>query len=113
AAMRRYFPSREDKMFQWNIDGWGSAMWFADAAASCGAKLTRACLEAYLNRPAGYTARGLWWPRNNEKWNFETKKTLYRCISIAQWSDAARSFVNRADYHNTCYTTPYLSFDTV
>jgi branched-chain amino acid transport system substrate-binding protein len=113
AAMKRYFPSREDKMFQWNIDGWGSAMWFADAAQSCGAALTRACIEKYLNRPAGYTARGLWWPRNNEKWDFETKKTLYRCISVARWSDAVHSFVNVADYHNTCYTTPYLSFDTV
>lgn len=110
AAMKRYFPHRENRMYQWNVDGWGSAMWFADAAASCGAKLTRVCLEAYLNRPAGYTARGLWWPRNNEKYDFEKMKTLYRCITIAQWSDAARSFVNRAPFHKTCDTTPYLPY---
>ena len=110
AAMKRYFPNREDRMFQWNVDGWGSAMWFADAAASCGANLTRACLEKYLDRPAGYTARGLWWPRNNEKYDFRTKKTLYRCIQVAQWVDAAKSFVVRAPYQSTCYTTPYLPY---
>jgi len=110
AAMKRYFPARESRMFQWNVDGWGSAMWFADAAESCGAALTRACLEKYLNRPAGYTAHGLWWPRNNEKFDFEHKKTLYRCIQVAQWVDAANSFVTRADFHSTCFTTPYISF---
>jgi branched-chain amino acid transport system substrate-binding protein len=110
AAMKRYFPSREDRMFQWNVDGWGSAMWFADAAASCGANLTRACIEKYLNAPKGYTARGLWSPRNNEKYNFETKKTLYRCIQVAQWDDKAKSFVTRAAYPKTCYTTPYMPY---
>ena len=40
----------------------------------------------------------------------ETKKTLYRCISVAQWSDAAKSFVVRATYQKTCYTTPYMPY---
>jgi branched-chain amino acid transport system substrate-binding protein len=110
AAMKRYFPNREDRMYQWNVDGWGSAMWFADAAASCGAALTRPCLEKYLNQPKGYTARGLWYPRNNEKFDFEKKKTLYRCISVAQWSDSAKTFVTRAPYSSTCFTTPYLPY---
>lgn len=111
AAMKRYFPTREDQLYQWTVDGWASAMWFTDAAASCGAALTRGCLENYLNKPKGYTARGLWWPRNNEKYNFDTQKTLYRCIQIAQWDDRAKSFVVRAPYQSTCYTTPYLSYD--
>jgi branched-chain amino acid transport system substrate-binding protein len=110
-AMKRYFPSRENRLYQWNVDGWASAMWFADAASSCGAKLTRACLEKYLDQPKGYTARGLWWPRNNEKFNFETKKTLYRCIQVAQWVDSAKSFQVRAPYQSTCYTTPYIPYD--
>lgn len=111
AAMKRYFPNRESKMYQWNVDGWASAMWFADAAASCGAALTRVCLEKYLNKPGGYTAHGLWWPRNNEKYDFETKKTLYRCIQVVQWVDAAQSFKVRAPFQSTCDTTPYLSYD--
>lgn len=111
AAMKRYFPQREDRLYQWNVDGWGSAMWFTDAAASCGAALTRVCLEKYLNRKAGYTARGLWWPRNNEKFNFETKKTLYRCIQVVQWVESRKSFVTRAPYQSTCSTTPYLGYN--
>jgi branched-chain amino acid transport system substrate-binding protein len=110
ASMKRYFPDRESKLQQWSVDGWGSAMWFTDAALSCGADLTRSCLEKYLNRPQGYTAHGIWWPRNNEKWDFATKKTLYRCIQVDQWSDQAKSFVVRAPYASTCYTTPYLPF---
>lgn len=111
AAMKRYFPNREERMYQWNVDGWGSAMWFTDAATSCGANLTRKCLEAYMNRPAPYTARGLWWPRNNEKFDFATKKTLYRCIQVAQWVESAKTFVVRARYQSTCDTTPYLPYD--
>jgi branched-chain amino acid transport system substrate-binding protein len=111
AAMARYFPNRENKLYQWSVDGWGSAMWFADAATSCGAALTRSCIENYLNRAAGYTAHGIWWPRNNEKWDFATKKTLYRCIQVDQWSEAAKTFVVRAPFQSTCYTTPYLPFD--
>jgi branched-chain amino acid transport system substrate-binding protein len=110
AAMKRYFPSREDRMFEWNVDGWASAMWFADAAKSCGADLTRTCLMNYLNRPKPYDAHGIWFGRNNVKYNFETKKTLYQCITIAHWSDARKSFVTVGDYHNTCYTTPYLPY---
>jgi branched-chain amino acid transport system substrate-binding protein len=110
AAMKRYFPNRENRLYQWSVDGWASAMWFTDAATSCGANLTRACLEAYLDRPAGYTAKGLWWPRNNEKYDFATKKTLYRCIQVVQWSDPDKTFVTRAPYQSTCYTTPYLAF---
>ena len=109
AAMKRYFPSREDRLYQWTVDGWGSAMWFADAAASCGANLTRGCLEKFLNSPKEYTARGIWWPRSNKKVNFDTSKTLYRCISIAHWDDALGSFKNVAPYQSTCYTTPYIT----
>jgi len=110
AAMKRYFPNREDKMFEWNVDGWASAMWFADAAKSCGANLTRTCLISYLNRPKPYAAHGIWYPRNNVKYNFQTKKTLDQCITIAHWDEARKSFVTVGDYHNTCYTTPYIPY---
>ena len=110
AAMKKYFPTRENEMYQWNVDGWASAMWFADAAKSCGADLTRKCLEAYLNRPQPYSAHGIWYPRNNQKYNFETKKTLDQCISIAHWDEKRKSFITVGDYHNTCYTTPYIPY---
>jgi branched-chain amino acid transport system substrate-binding protein len=110
AAMKRYFPSRENSMYEWNVDGWASAMWFADAAKSCGANLTRACLISYLNRPQPYSAHGIWYPRNNVKYNFQTKKTLNQCITIAHWVEAKKSFETVGDYHNTCYTTPYIPY---
>jgi branched-chain amino acid transport system substrate-binding protein len=110
AAMARYFPNLGDNLYEWDVDGWASAMWFADAAESCGANLTRKCLMAYLNRPQPYGAHGIWWPRNNQKFNFETKKTYYTCISVAHWDDARKSFITVGDWHNTCYTTPYLPY---
>jgi branched-chain amino acid transport system substrate-binding protein len=110
AAMKNYFPERENLMYQWNVDGWASAMWFTDAAKSCGADLTRKCLEAYLNRPKPYGAHGIWYPRNNVKYNFETKKTLHQCISVAHWEEKRKSFVTVGDYHDTCYTSPYIPY---
>jgi branched-chain amino acid transport system substrate-binding protein len=112
AAMKRYFPQRESKMFEWNVDGWASAMWFADAAKSCGANLTRTCVINYLNRPTPYGAHGIWYPRNNVKYNFETKKTLYQCITISHWEEAKKSFITVGDYHNTCYNTPYIPYQS-
>lgn len=109
-AMKQYFPERESKMAEWNLDGWASAMWFADAAKSCGADLTRTCLMSYLNRPQPYNAHGLWYPRNNVKYNFNTKKTLNQCVTISHWVESKKSFVTVGDYHNTCYTTPYIPY---
>ena len=110
AGMKRYFPSREGKMFQWNIDGWASAMWFTDAARSCGADLTRFCLEKFLDQPKGYTAGGLWWPRNNNKWDFENTKSMYSCIAIGRWSDEAMSFKSVDSYQTNCNTSPLVAF---
>jgi hypothetical protein len=113
AAMKRYFPERESKMSEWNVDGWASAMWFADAAKSCGADLTRTCVMNYLNRAKPYDAHGIWYPRNNVKYNFETKKTYYSCVTISHWTEARKTFVTVGDYHNTCYKTPYIPYPTI
>ena len=110
AAMARYFPNRNGNLFEWNVDGWASAMWFADAARSCGANLTRSCVINYLNRPTPYGAHGIWYPRNNVKYNFQTKKTLHQCITIAHWVEAKHDFQTVGDWHNTCYTTPYIPY---
>jgi branched-chain amino acid transport system substrate-binding protein len=105
AAMKRYFPEREDKLYQWTLNGWATAMQFTDAATACGADLTRACLEKNLDKE--YGARGLWTPRSNKKINFDTTKTTRDCISVAQWDDAKNTFVTRA-LPTTCYTTPLI-----
>jgi hypothetical protein len=110
AAMDRYEPEQAKNIYEWMVDGWASAMWFADAAGSCGANVTRSCVIDYLNRPQPYGAHGIWFPRNNEKYNFETKKTLNQCVTIAHWTEAKKSFITVGDWHNTCYTTPYLPY---
>ena len=108
AAMKRYFPTREKVMYQWTLDGWGGAMWFADAVASCGADVTRACVTQFLDKPGGYTARGIWTPRGNDKIDFDKQKTLKECIQVSQWDDKAGTFVTRGSYKTTCYTTPLI-----
>jgi hypothetical protein len=54
-----------------------------DAATSCAADLTRACVERFLNRPEPYTARGLLLPVSYEKLA-EPPKIRHTCLSVAR-----------------------------
>jgi branched-chain amino acid transport system substrate-binding protein len=110
AGMSRYFPARMSHLSQPYLDGWASAMEFDDAARSCRAALTRSCLEAYLNRPGGYAARGLWSPRGNTKIDFSRTKTAKGCVEADQWDDAAKRFVVRASFRTTCYATGFVTW---
>ena len=107
AAMKRYFPDREDNLYQWTVDGWASAMWFTQAATACGAQLTRACLEKNMDT-APFTANGLWEARGNMKINFDTQKTIRQCTSIVQWDEPTGTFADRGDPDGNCYTTPLI-----
>jgi hypothetical protein len=81
-------------------------MWFTDAANSCGATLTRACVEKYMNRPTSYRARGLLVPGVS----FQLHPPSYysgrsrQCVSAAQWSNAAGKWITRASPGRTCLT---------
>lgn len=88
ADMRAAYPEREDRLSQWEMDGWASAQWFTDAMTACGAQLTRACVEAFLNRPTDYTAHGLMTPANFIVSPNTTAPTPH-CLNVAQWQDAA------------------------
>ena len=57
AAMHKYFPGDLPHNHQFALEGYAAAMWFTDAARSCGANLTRKCVEAYMNRAQGYQSR--------------------------------------------------------
>ena len=37
------------QLSEWALEGWAGGLWFSDAAGSCGANLTRRCLEAFVN----------------------------------------------------------------
>ena len=50
---------------QWQLEGWAAAMWFTDAARSCARTgVTRACVDRFMDRSEGYTARRTAAPRH-------------------------------------------------
>ncbi|MFD7325152.1 ABC transporter substrate-binding protein [Streptomyces sp. NPDC059875] len=93
---------------QWQLEGWAAAMWFTDAALSCGDRLTRACVEEFVNRPEPYTARGLLLPVGFEKLA-EPPKTRHTCLSVARWQDG-RGWVTQGDMTTNCATVPQLGY---
>lgn len=85
AAMKRYGYDQPDRMGEWALEGWAAAKWFSDAAASCGADLTRRCVLAFMTRKQPYNAGGLFDDRNFVP--RKPTKTIYNCVSIARWVD--------------------------
>ncbi|MEN8653119.1 ABC transporter substrate-binding protein [Streptomyces sp. 21So2-11] len=94
---------------QWQLEGWAAAMWFTDAAKSCGARLTRACVEAYLNRAEPYTARGLLLPVGYEH-RAEPPASRRTCLSVARWKDGEGWITQGGDMNKNCFTVPQLPY---
>lgn len=107
------FPDREDKLSAWTLEGWAGARWFADAAASCGADLTRKCVEQFMYRPEGYDAHGIFDTRY-----FRVGKpgtTSNNCLTAAKWDSEALD--GRGAWASStpvgefvCYDTPNVSY---
>ncbi|MFF7951343.1 ABC transporter substrate-binding protein [Streptomyces griseorubiginosus] len=94
---------------QWQLEGWAAAMWFTDAARSCAEQgITRACVDAYMNRSQGYTADGLLVPVRFERLT-EPPKHRETCLSVARWQDG-RGWVTQGDMNDTCFDVPQLSY---
>ncbi|WP_419993753.1 ABC transporter substrate-binding protein [Streptomyces boninensis] len=99
---------------QWQLEGWAAAMWFADAAKSCGRQLEHACVERFLERDKPYTADGLLLPVNFHA-QAEPPKTERACVSVARWKDAAAGgkggWVSQGDMNDNCFEdVPQLSY---
>ncbi|WP_206507582.1 ABC transporter substrate-binding protein [Streptomyces chrestomyceticus] len=111
AGMARYAKGKP--LAQWQLEGWAAAMWFADAARSCGQRPTRACVERFVGQGAPYTARGLLLPAAFRP-QAEPPATDRTCLSVARWRDAARGgrggWVTQADMDTTCFTVPQLPY---
>lgn len=113
AAMAKYFPERESKLSEWNIDGWASAQWLTDAIASCGNDVTRACVEKFMNSGVPYTAHGIITPSV-----FDVKRpgaTTHACFNVARWQDSAQGgrggWVTQVpDMNTNCYDVPLVSY---
>lgn len=94
---------------QWQLEGWAAAMWFTDAARSCARTgITRACVDASMNRSENYTAGGLLLPVRFERLA-EPPKHRRTCLSVARWQDG-KGWVSQGDMNSTCFDVPQLPY---
>ncbi|MEZ0089045.1 ABC transporter substrate-binding protein [Streptacidiphilus sp. EB129] len=108
AAMRRYFPDREAKLSQWELEGYAAAQWFTDAAASCGATVDRACVDAFMQRPQPYDAHGLLIPADFVPTPPPTGPQ-HACLDVARWQNGG--WVTQVpDMNTNCFEVPALPF---
>jgi branched-chain amino acid transport system substrate-binding protein len=103
AAMHKYFPNDIPHNHQFALEGYAAAAWFTDAVRSCGAKVTRACVEKYMNRPTPWNSHGLMETPLTGFQHFDYSKPHRQCVSVAQWSRSANTWVTRASLTHTCY----------
>jgi ABC-type branched-subunit amino acid transport system substrate-binding protein len=98
------------KLSDWALEGWAGGLWFSDAANSCGADLTRVCVEKYMNRPTPYDGHGLLTPRDFKELSVEPK-TVRDCINVARWVSAKDSWVTQVPNMDTnCFRVPNFSY---
>ena len=115
AAMSRYGYGGVDKMSEWALEGWGAAQWLTDAMASCGADLTRTCVEAYMNRKVEYTGHGLMTARDFIVKPTPPSRNPDACINVARWQDSANGgaggwVTQVADMNKNCFDVPYIPY---
>ncbi|MCT7356785.1 ABC transporter substrate-binding protein [Streptomyces sp. 15-116A] len=96
---------------QWQLEGWAAARWFTDAATACARDggITRACVDAYVDRSDGYTAGGLLLPVDF-KVSQAPPRTSRTCLSVARWQDD-EGWVSQGDMERTCFTVPQLAYE--
>lgn len=94
---------------QWQLEGWAAAMWFTDAARSCAKTgVTRACVDAFMDRSENYTADGLLVPVSFERLT-APPRTHRTCLSVARWQDG-KGWVPQGDMNRTCFEVPQLPY---
>ncbi|MFF6992850.1 ABC transporter substrate-binding protein [Streptomyces sp. NPDC010273] len=94
---------------QWQVEGWAAAMWFTDAARSCAKTgVTRACVDAFMDRSENYTADGLLVPVSFERLA-APPRTHRTCLSVARWQDG-KGWVPQGDMNRTCFEVPQLPY---
>ena len=112
AAMAKYYPSVQPKQAQWMLEGWAAADWFTSAAESCGANLTRVCVEHWLNTQPSLSAHGLLDPSISfiKKTQAQATGTSRQCISAVQWDTTKNTWATRADPTKDCFTAQGYSY---
>lgn len=113
-AMARYYPDRAAKLSQWELEGWAGAQWLTDAMASCGADLTRACVERFMDSGRPYDAHGLLVPTAFTHAP-PPSGPQHACLDAARWEDSAEGgrggWVTQVpDMDTTCFSVPALPY---
>ena len=113
-GMHAAYPERDPLLSMWELEGWASAQWLTDAMGSCGADLTRACVEAFLSRPDLYDGHGLLTGRNFVV-SDDPAGDDHNCLSVAQWSDTggdgSGGWVSRSPVGGfDCYDVPNVPY---
>ncbi|MEU6376149.1 ABC transporter substrate-binding protein [Streptomyces sp. NPDC046909] len=94
---------------QWQLEGWAAAKWFTDAAESCAdSGITRACVDASMDRSEDFTADGLLVPVRFERLA-EPPESRRTCLSVARWRDG-EGWVSQGDMDSNCFEVPQLPF---
>jgi hypothetical protein len=94
----------------WALEGWAGGQWLADAAASCGASLTRRCVEAFVNSGKPYGGHGLLTPREFQEYA-HPHEPVTNCINVARWKDSAHGWVTQvADMDKNCFRLTELPY---
>jgi branched-chain amino acid transport system substrate-binding protein len=95
-------------MSEWALEGWAGGQWLADAISSCGADVTRKCVEAYVNRGPKhlYDGQGVLVPRFFEQRSTPLEPS-HNCINVARWVPAKNSWVTQVpDMDTNCFDAP-------
>ncbi|CAO5164093.1 ABC-type branched-chain amino acid transport system, periplasmic component [Frankia sp. AiPs1] len=109
-------PDRVAKENLWMMEGYTSAEWLTDAIRSCGADVTRKCVEAFMNNGKGYSAGGLLIPTNRVFVHAPTPPTHERnCLNVTRWQDSANGgkggWVSQVkDMNTNCFDVPNLPY---
>lgn len=114
AAMAKYYPDQASQLSAWDLEGWAAAQWLTDAIESCGANVTRACVEQFMNRAEPYDAHNLILPASFVPTPPPTGDTR-ACLNAARWQDSAQGgkggWVTQVPNMDTnCFDVPQLPY---
>lgn len=112
--MTASYPGRDGLLSMWELEGWASAQWLTDAISSCGADLTRACVEAFLHRPDPYDGHGLLIPRDFVV-SPQPPTSARSCLNVARWQDQAYNgkggwITLVPDMDTNCFDVPQVGY---
>ncbi len=107
--MAREHMNDSTHLSDWALEGWAGAQWLVDAMSSCGANLTRKCVEAYLARPTRYDGHGLLTPRSFVK-DPSPPAHMTNCINVVRWQDGKGWVTQVPDMDRNCFDVPNISY---